>query len=573
MADDKAQEAIRLWERLDGDRGTFKSHWQQCANYVLPDRADYIVQHSPGQKRMQWVYDGTPVWALEQFAAGMHSMLTSPTLRWFSMRADDDRLNNIIRVQLWLQDTSERMYAIFNSAKHNFASQSTELYLDQGSIGTSVMYVGDSQKSGVLFSTRHLRECCLAESDEDRIDTNVRKWQWTAQQAWGRWGESAGEKVGKAYADGNYERKFDFIHSVRARMARDPQRADRRNKPWESVWVAVDDRIVIDEGGYDEFPYLCPRLSKVSGEIYGRSPVMSALPDIKMLNEMTKLVVKAAQKVIDPPLQVPDDGFLLPVRTVPGSLNSYRAGSKDRIEAIQTHGDPGLGIEMINSLRQQIIRALYVEWMLMPSDPRDPAAAGKGVTATYVLQQRDEKMRLLSPMLSRLQSEFLGPLIDRLFAIMWRQSVARKFGPDAWLSPPPPELSGVPLRTEYVSPIAIAQKTSQLDVIGRLIQTQQQLQQLNPQEPIILDFEAIMRLTGRDLNAPAVVLRSPDDIAQQRQQAAQAQQQAQQHAAIASIAGAAKDGGAGLQSLANAAQMAGQPGQGGGQQPPAATAA
>ena len=110
-------------------------------------------------------------------------------------------------------------------------------------------------------------------------------------------------------------------------------------------------------------------------------------------------------------------------------------------------------------------------------------------------------------------------------------------------------------------------------MIGRLIQTQQQLQQLNPQEPIILDFEAIMRLTGRDLNAPAVVLRSPDDIAQQRQQAAQAQQQAQQHAAIASIAGAAKDGGAGLQSLANAAQMAGQPGQGGGQQPPAATAA
>src|SRR5690242_15845561 len=112
------------------------------------------------------------------------------------------------------------------------------------------------------------------------------------------------------------------------------------NKPFESVYVSVAGTL-IDVGGFDEVPYLVPRFSKVTGEIYGLGPGMTCLPDVKMLNEMAKTVVKAAQKIVDPPLQLPDSGFLVPIKTTPGSLNS---------------------------LRQQIIRAFYVEWLLMPSE-------------------------------------------------------------------------------------------------------------------------------------------------------------------------------------------------------------
>ena len=214
---------------------------------------------------------------------------------------------------------------------------------------------------------------------------------------------------------------------------------------------------------------------------------------------------------------------------------------------------------MLNALRQQIIRGFYVEWMLMPSDPSDPAAAGKGVTATYVLQQRDEKMRLLSPMLARLQSEFLGPLIDRTFAIMWRQSVARHFGPGSPFPPPPASLSGVPLRVEYVSPIAVAQKSSQLDGVGRVVQTALGMLQLDPKVGRILDSEAILRLTGRDLNTPVEILKSPDRLAQEDQAAAEAEQAMNAHAQIASLAGAAKDGSAALKNVADVGQAGGQP--------------
>src|SRR6185369_10555928 len=126
-----------------------------------------------------------------------------------------------------------------------------------------------------------------------------------------------------------------------------------------------------------------------------------------------------------------------------------------------------------------IMRGFYVEWMMMPSDPTDPAAAGKGITATYVLQQRDEKMRLLSPMLARLQSEFLGPLIERTFNILWKRSLRMKFGPGSPFPPPPEVLSGQKWHVEYLSPIAVAQRSSQLDSVGRLMMTQAQLKQMD----------------------------------------------------------------------------------------------
>jgi hypothetical protein len=552
MSDDRAREAIRLWERLEGDRVTFKTHWQDCANNLQPNRSDYITERWPGQKLMQYVFDSVPMWALESFAAGMHGLLTSPTLRWFILRCDDDRIDTIPRVATWLDAAGDAMYSRFNGPRHNFASQSYELYMDLGCIGTAVMGVMDSSKTGTLFSTRHMKECVIAENDEDRVDTLARSWRYTAEQAYGAWGPAAGEGVLKAL-DKTPERKFRFIHMTRPRRDRDPQRADRLHKAWQSIYVNVDDMTTIDEGGFDEFPYLAPRFSRKSDEVYGRSPGMTALPDVKMLYEMKKTVIKGAQKVVDPPLQMPDDGYLMPIKTVPGALVYYRAGTQDRIEPIKTGGDLQIGNEMIQALQSQIMRSFYVEWMLMPSTPDDPASAGKGITATYVLQQRDEKMRLLSPMLARLQSEFLGPLIDRTFALMWRESMRYRFGPGSPFPPPPPELQHQRLNVEYVSPIAVAQKTSQLDSIMRLVQMQLQLIQADPNTPRVVDGEGILRIAARDLNTPTLALKSPERLAQEQQAAAEAQAQLNGHMQMQSLARTAKDGTAAVANLAQAA--------------------
>lgn len=559
-----AKDVIGEWERLDGERGTFKTHWQDVANFSLPDRNDYIVEKTAGQKRMTYIYDSTPVMAVDQFAAGMHSLLTSTSLQWFYMQTEDNRLNADDDVRAWLETAGETMYRMFNSPKFNFASSSHELYLDQATIGTSVMSVLESPRNGLpTFSTKHLKECCVDLNEDDRVDRLTRNWSsWTARQAVDQWGlenlkRAGATKVCKAYSDDDIIKKFRFLHRVKPRAQRDAGRSDSRNKKFESVYVGFEDGVPLDIGGFDDFPYLVPRFSKLTGERYGRGPMMIALPDVKMLNELVKVVLKSAQKVVDPPLMVPDSGFIVPIKTVPGAFNYYRASSNNRIEPIKTDGQVQLGIEMINAIRQQIIRAMYVEWMIMASDPKDPASSGKGVTATYVLQQRDEKMRLMSPMLARLQAEFLGPLIDRIFAMLWRKSLMMRFQPGSPFPMPPASLSGVPLRVEYVSPIALAQKSAQMDGIGRLLQLQQQMQQIDPKGIIIVNTDFIMRTAQRDWNAPAGSLKPANQVQAETQQRDQALAQQAKTEAMGNVAGAAKDGATAVKHIAEAQAVGG----------------
>jgi hypothetical protein len=548
---DLARSIVGDYDADSTDKSTFMTLWQQVSNYILPNRSDYLVDKTPGQKRMTYIFDASPVWALEMFAAGMHSLLTSNSLQWFYLHADDERVNRVDRVRAWLDAVAANLYGIFNSPRHNFASQSYEMFLDLGSIGSSTMGVLDSKRNDVLFSTRHMKECVWRENEEDRVDQNIRKFSWTAKQAYQQWGSKCGEKVAKAAID-RPETKFDFLHGVRPRRQRDPQRADARNMAFESIYVSLSDMDEISVSGFLEFPYLCPRFSKCSGEIYGRGPGVMALPDVQMVNQFKKLILKGAQKVIDPPLQVPDDGFLLPVKTTPGSLNPYRSTTTARIEPIETKGQISLGIDMLNALQAQIARTFYVDMLRMPVDPQDPASEGKGTTATYWLQRRDKEMMMISPMLARMQAEALGPLIDRVFAKQWRKSKQMKFGPGSPFPPPPPELSGVPLRVEYVSPIALAQKSTQVDGVTRLMSLQAQLRQMDQQQPFILDGEAILRLAARDFNAPVEALKSPEALQQEAQAKAQADAAMQNHMAIANLAGAAKDGSAAVKNLSDA---------------------
>jgi hypothetical protein len=553
--DSRAKSIIRDWERGNADRSTFLTHWQEITRYMQPNRADYTMIQPAGAKRMQWVYDATPIWALEQFAAGLHALLTSPTLKWFALKCEDERVDQIPTVRAWLEAATTRLYTIFNSPKHNFASQSHEIYSDLGGIGNGCMAVLEHPRIDVLFSTRHLKEVVWAENDTDRIDTLTRKWEFTPAQAVGAFGKDAGEKVGKAYQDGKTE-KVTYVHQVRPRSLRNVLRSEAAHKAFSSTYVSMADGEVIREGGFDEFPYLCPRLSKATAEIYGRGNGSTALPDVKMLNEMAKIVLKASQKVLDPPLDLPDQGYLVPIKTTPGSLNFHRANVRadDRIKPIETGGQPQLGDAMIEAIRNQILRAFYVDLLRMPTDLSDPSGDGKGSTATYWMQRREKEMMALSPMLARVNAEWTDPLIDRVFAIEFRRAKLLRFGPGSPFPPPPPELSGTSLHVDYVSPIALAQRSSETDSLDRLMEKQMVMKQMDPQAPMVVNTEETMRLYGRDLNVPVGALKTRDQMQAEAQAQAEAQQQAAQAKQAETMAGAAKSGADALATAADIGQ-------------------
>jgi len=281
---------------------------------------------------------------------------------------------------------------------------------------------------------------------------------------------------------------------------------------------------MISEGGFREFPYVVPRYLKASYEIYGRSPSMNALPDVKMLNKMSEVAIKAGQKQIDPPLMIPDDGFMLPIRTVPGGLNFYRSGSRDRIEPLNIGANNPITLQMIQDRQLAVQKTFYVDQLLM--------AQGGNMTATEVLQRNEEKMRLLGPVLGRLQSELLQPLIERVFNILMRSDVFK---------PAPEILNGIDIDIEYVSPLAKAQKSGDLNAVMRGVEIFGSMAQFAPVLDY-LDADGLVKYVQNTLGLPAKIIKSDAEVAQlrqERQQQQQAQAEQQQQMQQAEAAGAA----------------------------------
>jgi len=277
-----------------------------------------------------------------------------------------------------------------------------------------------------------------------------------------------------------------------------------------SVYVCKATGMEISQGGFEELPYVVPRFLKATGEVMGRSPAMTALPDVKMLNLMSKTIIQAAQKQIDPPLLVPDDGFLLPIRTQPGGLNFFRSGSRETITPLNTGANIPIGLNMEEQRRTAIRQAFYVDQILTAGSPQ--------MTATEVIQRQEERMRVIGPVLGRLMNEMLRPLIDRVFALMLRNDM---------LAPAPEVLQGRDIDIEYVSPLARAQKSSSLNNTMRALEILLPLAQSLPVGDHI-DPDGLVRHVTDSLGVPKATLRSQREVNETREARAQAEQEAMQ---------------------------------------------
>ena len=269
---------------------------------------------------------------------------------------------------------------------------------------------------------------------------------------------------------------------------------------------------MLGESGFDEFPFMVPRFVKDSVSTYGRSPAMTALPDVKMLNKMSEVTIRAAQKQIDPPLMVPDDSFMMPIRTTPGALNFYRSGTRDRLEPLNIGANNPLGLAMEQERRNAIRQAFYVDQLLMSNGPT--------MTATEVLQRNEEKMRLLGPVLGRLQSELLQPLISRSFALLLREGL---------LPAAPEQLQGQDIDIEYVSPLAKAQRLTDLQAMLRGFEVMMQVAEIAPVMDY-LDSDRLVQYLVEVTGIPARVIRSDEEVAQMRRQQQEQQAAMQQQA-------------------------------------------
>ena len=511
---DLAKNLLKRYDRLKSQRQNWESHWQEVADYMQPRKADVTKTRSRGDKRTELIFDSSPLQSVELLAASLHGMLTNPSTPWFSLRFKAEDIEFEDEAKEWLESATETMYAAFN--KSNFQQEIFELYHDLITFGTAAMFVEEDDEDILKFSTRHINEIFIAENDKGRIDTVFRKFKLSARAAIQKFGDVSTNITTVAKKD-PYE-EVEMLHAVYPRSDFNPKKQDKQNMPFESVYIEAGTGEELSVSGFREFPFVVPRYLKASHEIYGRSPAMTALPDVKMLNEMSKTTIKSAQKQVDPPLLVPDDGFILPVRTVPGGLNFYRAGTRDRIEPLNIGANTPLGLNMEEQRRNSIRNAFYVNQLMMQTGPQ--------MTATEVIQRNEEKMRLLGPVLGRLQSELLKPLIDRAFALILRKNLFK---------PAPEFLSGKDIEIEYVSPLAKAQKSSELQSIMRAIEIMGSLSNIAPVFDHI-NMDKLVRHLADIVGVPQKILKPQSELNAERQQAQAQQEQMMQMQQLQQVA-------------------------------------
>jgi hypothetical protein len=534
-----AQQIVHRLGRLKSNRGNWESHWEEIAQRVLPSHAQtFTGSTSPGVKKNQELYDSTAAMACTKFAAAMESMLTPRNQRWHALTPMDKTLSRNRTARLWFEDANDVLFRYRYAPQANFASNQHEIYMGLGAFGTGCMYTDTlydfhRRPIGTRYRAVHLGEVFFAENHQGIIDTALRPFKFTARQAAQKWGaDKLHEKIRDAL-EKNPEQEFEFIHAVMPREDFAPGRLDVKGMPFASYFVCCSSKLVMEESGYHTFPYSISRYVVAPGEIYGRSPAMLALPDIKVLNEINKTTLKQGHRVVDPVLLAHDDGVLDSFSLKPGAINygGVSADGRPLVHALPT-GNLSFAKDLTAEKRESINDAFLVTlFQILVDTPQ--------MTATEVLERAREKGALLSPTMGRQQSEALGPMIHRELDILARAGL---------LPPMPPIVKQAMAEYDvvYQSPLSRAQKAEEAAGTMRTIEFAVQAA-ANAQDPSILDpfdWDAIIPEVADINGMPTRFLRDAAAVAalrdgrNQDKEVAQLTQALPGAAAVMKVAGA-----------------------------------
>ncbi len=516
--------------------------YTELGDFIAPHRVRFVTtERNSSNKRRAKIINPAASLAARTLRAGMMSGITSPARPWFRLSTPDLALNEYGPVKLWLTTVSARMREVF--LRSNFYNALSTAYLDIGVFGTSAMIMVEDFKDVLRCYTFPIGAYALAANERQVVDTLVRQYQATVRQLvleFGEYDPRTGRPnwhrfsttIKDLWDRGSYETPVDVLHVV------GPNLEERRSalakfKPFASCYYEVGNgnrEASLRESGFDEFPVLAPRWDRTGEDVYGSTcPGIEARGDAKALQTLEKLKAQGIEKQVKPPLTAPASLQNQKVSQIAGDVTfvDVREGQQGLrpVHEVNLRVDH-VGAE-IREHETRISRTFYEDLFLMlaRSDRRE-------ITAREIDERHEEKLLALGPVLENLNDDQLDPAIDRAFAIMYR------FG---MIPPPPPELEQMPLKVEYISIMAQAQKLVGLAGLERFVMfVGGQLIPIRPDAADKVDIDQIIDeyadITGV---APAIVV--PDErVAQIRQQRAQQQQAAAKVAELEQTASATK---------------------------------
>jgi hypothetical protein len=534
MAQTLRERLDKRFEALRTERTGWDAHCRDIAEHMLPRRSRFMTtERNRGSRRDSKIINSTATRALRTFGAGMAAGVTSPVTPWFTLGTRDPGLKEFGPVKQWLRMVEDVLYAIL--AAGNFYQSMPPIYEELGAFGTAALFQDEDYENVCRFYPFTFGEFYVANDARGKATTFFREFQMTVEQMVGRFGaERCSDGVKGMYDRGDLDNWITVRHAVEPYS----ERYEGQGRQWtymSTYWEPGRDQFSkpLSVKGYPECPVHCPRWWITLPDVYGRSPAMEALGDVKQLQQMERRKLQGIDRNVMGPTQGPP---LLnrEIDLRPGSHNAVGQGTA-KIEPVYAQPVPlqDLRIE-IQAVEERINRCMFVDLFLMLQQMENT----QPITAREVQERHEEKLLMLGPGLTQVNHELIAPTIDRVFNIMVRAS--QPLWPDGgMIPPPPPEIAGEHLKVDYISSLQQAQRAVRTVALERFVQFGAVVTQLLPEARDKLDGDQALDEAADMLGIPAGVVRPDDQVKAIRDERKAAEQAAQQQQmALAATQGA-----------------------------------
>lgn len=512
---------------LKTERTSFISHWQEINKFISPRSARFLRSDvNKGYKRQQEMVNETVLFSRRTFESGLMAGMSSAVRPWFGLGPPDPGMKDFAPVKAWLDTVIKSMREQF--VRSNVYAVLPKAYGCCGDYGTAAFGIQEDQRDVFRCYPFPIGTFMISTNDRMLVDVLYREFSMTVRQLVEKFGlENVSTNVRNLWDKGSYSQWVPVIHAMEPNFARMGGKLDSRDKAFLSVYYedGGNENKPLRIAGFDDFPAIVPRFYVNGEDSYGTDcPGMMCLGSQKALQLEERRKYQGIDKMVNPPVNVDATLRNVGANLLPGGTNfiaglaqSANAGIRPVYQVAPQLGDLK---EDIKEVEARIRRAYYEDIMLMLAQSDNPQ-----MTAREIDERSQEKLLVLGPLMEQFNDDLFDPLIDRTFSAMMRRGM---------FPPPPEELQGKPLRVEYTSIMAQAQKLVGVASVERFIGFVTNMATTTQHFEILhnIDFDETVREYGDMTGVTSKLIRPADVVKAQREEEAKAQQQ---QAALASL--------------------------------------
>ena len=511
--------ARQQFEDLERSRSSMVPWWRELSRFFAP-RAQRFDQQAENRGNFlnRHILDERAIDARRTCAAGLYWGVTNPSREWIQLTVPDPTLRELDDVKEWLFEVNTRLYTVLGGS--NFYLTQAGANEDWITYATAAYLVEEDERDIIRCVPFAVGSYGISDNARDEVTTFCRRFQLTIRQLLEQFGERDGtgkvrvEKFSQHVRDclkrGSLEEKVEVCHLITPNAEFDGVREATEAKQFASYYweygVKPEQKAqeFLRKDGYAEWPVMVFRWRRVAGEAWGSDcPAMQVLGTNKSLQAVESKSLKLVDKAVDPPLVGPSSLQNKRVSLLPGDITTDDDREK-QLRAIHTVDLTALQAVTLKQeeMRARIDDAFYVRLMTFILSMQ-----GKGQrTAEEIREGSQEKYLVLGPVIESANGEY-SRLVDRVFAIMVRRG----------LIPPAPEsLAGLPLKVEYTSIMAQAQKAVGLANIERFGYWLADMVKAtgDPRMALKVDLQQMVDEVGLRSGLPPRVVRSDDAVAE-----------------------------------------------------------